>query len=169
MSLLKQHQLPDRYYNNNSVRGEELTGIWKVLNSQVFFVIMTVLLLVFLSSFTRDFSQKRTIDNEVQSLQNEIKELEDKHTYELSLINYYESEEFLALEAKSVLDMKLPGEKVVVLTETEVDKILMGELPFDLQKTENNDNSKLSSSEEMITDVSRWKSQGRLWWGYFFD
>jgi hypothetical protein len=167
MPLLKQHQLPDRYYNSS--RGEELTGIWKLLNSQAFFVILTVLLLVFLSSFTRDFSQKRTIDNEVQALQDEIKALEDKHTYELSLINYYDSEEFLALEAKSVLDMKLPGEKVVVLTESEVDKILRVELPFDLQKNENNDNSTLSVQNQTTADVSRWQSQGRLWWGYFFD
>ncbi|HOX97297.1 MAG TPA: hypothetical protein PL066_03030 [bacterium] len=167
MPLLKQHQLPDRYYS--SMREEELTGIWKLLNSQAFFIIMTVLLLVFLSSFTRDFSQKRNIDNEVQSLQNEIKLLEDKHTYELSLINYYDSEEFLALEAKSVLDMKLPGEKVVVLTEGEVEKILMGELPFELQKNENNDNSTLNVQNSTTDSVSRWQSQGRLWWGYFFD
>lgn len=167
MPLLKQHQLPDRYYS--SARGEELTGIWKLLNSQAFFVIMTVLLLVFLSSFTRDFSQKRNIDNEVQSLQNEIKLLEDKHTYELSLINYYDSEEFLALEAKSVLDLKLPGEKAVVLTEGEVEKILMGELPFELQKNENNDNSTLNVQNSTTDSVSRWQSQGRLWWGYFFD
>ncbi len=167
MPLLKQHQLPDRYYS--SMREEELTGIWKLLNSQAFFIIMTVLLLVFLSSFTRDFSQKRNIDNEVQSLQNEIKLLEDKHTYELSLINYYDSEEFLALEAKSVLDMKLPGEKVVVLTEGEVEKILMGELPFELQKNENNDNSTLNVQNSTTDSVFRWQSQGRLWWGYFFD
>ena len=166
MSFLRHHQMGE----DRSLSDSEITGVFKILNSQVLFVILTVLLLVFLSSFTRDFSQKRSIDGEVVSLQSEIQALEDKHTYDLSLINYYESDEYLALEAKSVLDMKLSGEKVVVLTEVEVDKILMAETPFnnDLQKTENNDNSELSESNSPVA-VSHWESQSQLWWSYFFD
>jgi hypothetical protein len=163
MSLLRHHQMGE----SRNLSDSELTGVFKILNSQVLFVILTALLLVFLSSFTRDFSQKRSIDGEVVSLQSEIQALEDKHTYELSLINYYESDEYLSLEAKSVLDLKLTGEKVVVLPESEVDKILQVELPFkNLQKTENNDNSELK-----VIDVnkSRWESQSQLWWSYFFD
>jgi len=166
MSFLRHHQIGESRNLNDS----ELTGAWKLLNSQVFFVILTVLLLVFLSSFTRDFSQKRSIDGEVVSLQSEIKDLEDKHTYELSLINYYESDEYLALEAKSVLDLKLTGEQVVVLPEAEVDKILLAEIPFEnqLQKSENSANSELTKLDSAVVQ-SRWASQSDLWWSYFFD
>ncbi|HPL93360.1 MAG TPA: hypothetical protein PLB38_03700 [bacterium] len=164
MSLLNHHQVGESRYLNDS----EMTGIFKILNSQVLFVILTALLLVFLSSFTRDFSQKRSIDGEVETLQAEIKSLEDKHTYELALINYYESDEYLALEAKSVLDMKLQGEKAVVLTENEVDKILQVETPYqDLQKDIDNDKSIIDDTAEQ--SESRWRSQGQLWWSYFFN
>lgn len=164
MSLLRHHQVGESRYVNDS----EMTGIFKILNSQVLFVILTALLLVFLSSFTRDFSQKRSIDGEVETLQLEIEKLEDKHTYELALINYYESDEYLALEAKSVLDMKLQGEKAVVLTENEVDKILQVEVPYqDLQKTNDNDKENIKVYDD--TSDSRWRSQGKLWWSYFFN
>jgi len=164
MSFLNHHQVGESRYLNDS----EMTGIFKILNSQVLFVILTALLLVFLSSFTRDFSQKRSIDGEVETLQAEIKSLEDKHTYELALINYYESDEYLALEAKSVLDMKLQGEKAVVLTENEVDKILQVETPYqDLQKDIDNDKSIIDDTAEQ--SESRWRSQGQLWWSYFFN
>ncbi len=164
MSLLRHHQVGESRYVNDS----EMTGIFKILNSQVLFVILTALLLVFLSSFTRDFSQKRSIDGEVEVLQQEIKALEDKHTYELALINYYESDEYLALEAKNVLDMKLSGEQAVVLTEAEVDKVLQMELPYkSLQKNDDNDKSMISDGEAGAE--SRWRSQGRLWWSYFFN
>lgn len=164
MSLLQHHSVGESRYINDS----EMTGIFRILNSQVLFIILTVLLLVFLSSFTRDFAQKRSIDGEVEVLQAEIKNLEEKHTYELALINYYESDEYLALEAKNVLDMKLSGEKVVVLTENEVDKILQMELPYQgLPKKDYNVKS-------IIEDVggkeeSHWRRQGRLWWAYFFN
>lgn len=163
MSLLRHHQVGESRYINDS----EMTGIFRILNSQVLFIILTVLLLVFLSSFTRDFAQKRSIDGEVEVLQAEIKNLEEKHTYELALINYYESEEYLALEAKNVLDMKLSGEKVVVLTENEVDKILQMELPY--QSLQKKDYSVKSIEDVGGKEESHWRRQGRLWWAYFFN
>ncbi len=87
-------------------------GRWVVL-------VGVVLLLGIGVALTRDITRKARIKNEVSTLNQDIGKLES-HNEELSgLIEYFQSDEFKDREARSKLNVQLPGEKVI---EVEVPK-----------------------------------------------
>lgn len=153
--------------NSNNSKAE-LHGF---LASRVLLVILSIILIAVLSAFTRDFSQKNSIDSEVSGLQGQINELEMQRDNYLALINYYDSDEYLKQQAKRNLELMEAGEKIVVIPDDELNKYLAIEAELEkLKKIENNDieDSEVEILEEDLPMEGKLQRQFRLWWEYIF-
>ena len=110
-----------------------------------------VLLIVFMSvPLVKKTLQKKEVNQEIESLQNEISEIEQENQELDKLIQYLESEHFLEEQARLNLGLKKKGEKVLVIKE---EGVVAG------VKEEN----KLKGG-----DVRKDESQLKKWLDYFF-
>ncbi|MFH0830658.1 MAG: septum formation initiator family protein [Parcubacteria group bacterium] len=80
-------------------------GRWAVL-------IGVVLLLGIGVALTRDVARKTRIRHEVTALEQDINKLERRNEELAGLIDYFQSDEFEEREARSKLNVQLPGERV---------------------------------------------------------
>jgi len=153
----------------NKFHENETNELKVFFGSKILLVILSILLLAVLSAFTRDFSHKGSIDDEVIDLQNEISDLEFERDNNLALIEYYDSEEFLKQEAKKNLELKENGERIMVIADSELDKYLINEdQSKNLKKDENNDiDIDMINTEEI--EKNKLERQLDLWWNYFFS
>lgn len=80
-------------------------GRWVVL-------VGVVLLLGIGVALTRDVARKTRIRHEVTTLEQDINKLERRNEELAGLIDYFQSDEFEEREARSKLNVQLPGERV---------------------------------------------------------
>jgi cell division protein FtsB len=81
-------------------------GRWVVL-------VGVVLLLGIGVALTRDITRKARIRHEVSTLDGDIDQLERRNEELAGLIEYFQSDEFKEREARSKLNVQLPGERVI--------------------------------------------------------
>jgi len=121
--------------------------IYRLVTSQRFLAIVGLVLLVSISlPLARTYSQKKIIEQEVAEMQEAIKRYE-RETAELQeMIQYLDSEQSLESQARLNLNLKKPGETVVVIEREEV----------------------RSSLERFGLEVVEEKSNLKKWREYFF-
>jgi len=108
-------------------------GRWVVL-------VGVVLLLGIGVALTRDIARKTRIKREVSTVSSDIARLERRNEELAGLIEYFQSNDFKEREARSKLNVQLPGERVIEVqapnvTEPSVPKSLAEVLPSsNLQK-----------------------------------
>lgn len=81
-------------------------GRWVVL-------VGVILLLGIGIALTRDITRKARIHNEIETLNTDISQLERRNEELAGLIEYFQSDQFKEREARSKLNVQLPGEKVI--------------------------------------------------------
>ncbi len=118
--------------------------ITQVFFSKGLFFILIALLLFFSFSLLREVKNKKEIKTEIQTLEQDISKLNTDNEKLQNLIDYLKTDEYAELAAKEKLGMKKQGEKVILITE--------------------NDDQKIKS----ITISHKQKSNLQLWWKYFF-
>ena len=89
------------------------------------------LVCVFLVAFgyARAYYQDYKIRQEINVLQDEVKRLEHKKLESMEILKYVTSDAFVEEKARTELNLKKPGENVMVVTNPEVEKspLLLGE------------------------------------------
>ena len=86
-----------------------------VVSSRWFLVIALVIAVFFVFIFARAYYQDYKVRQEIESLKEEVKNLETKKIDLLNLYKYVESDEFVEEKARLELNMKKPGENVLIL------------------------------------------------------
>jgi cell division protein FtsB len=88
----------------------------RLFRSNLFFLLVLILLALFSISLFREIMRKVEIQREIKKLEEKVSELENRNTELSSLIQYFRTDEYLEIEARTKLGYKKPGETVVVVT-----------------------------------------------------
>lgn len=92
-------------------------------NKRSFFASRAFLLVLFFGLFLVSFAyikayyQDYKVRQEIKSLQSEVKNLEKKKIESLEILKYVISPEFVEEKARTELNMKKPGEHVIIVTD----------------------------------------------------
>jgi len=134
-----------------------------IFSSKIFLFSLLVILLILGSSLGREFYRKYRLQKEFDSLKSEIDKLENKNQDLASMLEYLNKESNLEKEARRRLNLKKPGENVVVIVPPESE-------PRPENKSSADNPSPDSKSESKIADVSGEPKNRNLskWWNYFF-
>lgn len=133
----------------------------EVLFSRFFLAVLIAFVFLIAVSTGRALWRKYQLDKEIFILKENIYEAEKKNQELLARLDYFKSEENLEKEARAHLNVKRPGEKVVVIIEKE---------------NENRDGSVEEKVEEKKKDFNQTPSTAKnnipnpvKWWRYFFN
>jgi cell division protein FtsB len=126
-------------------------------NLSMKFVVIFIILLIFMLGFItiKEILNKSKLDKEITELNQEIEQLKLKKQNFLSLIDTYQNDFYLEKEARSKMNLKKSGEKVVVVKLDDINRV---------QGTDEVDptaESDLVAQQESKTYVVNW-------WEYFF-
>jgi len=119
----------------------------KLLRSKLFLFFLIIILAVFGYFFVKELRLQYEIEKEISSLEDQITALENKNQDLLALMEYFNSDTFREKEIRSKLNLKKPGEHVVILSPVGT-----------------------SSKEEAVKQEGEKASLTNLrqWWDYFF-
>lgn len=120
---------------------------YRLVSSQRFLAIIgLVFLAVIIFPLAQTYSQRRLAEKEIQDVKNKISNYEIKNKQLEDLITYLKSDQSLEAQARLNLNLKKPGEAVIVVEDKKV-----------------NDANIITSSND--------ESAGNLvkWWSYFFN
>ena len=83
--------------------------------SRLFLIILLVLFFLVLFAYGRSYYREYKIRQEINSLRLEVKNLENKKIESLEILKYVTSDKFVEEKAREELNMKKPGENVLVI------------------------------------------------------
>ncbi len=131
----------------------------KFLSSRVF-IILGICLLVFIGfSLGKETYRNYQIEKEIQALEEEISSIEKNNDNLTHLIEYFKTESYQEKEARQKLGLQKEGEKVVVITEENIE-------PEELEMENTEDSiEEFNQSEEIQKEEI---SNPRKWWNFIF-
>lgn len=122
----------------------------EMMGSKIFFIFCLVLIGLIAFSLIKELFRKIEISREIQDLETQINGLEGKNSEMANLIDYLNSSEWQEKEVKSKLNLKAPGEKVILIPEN----------------SQTNYNNPLKP-EVMGEEPEKQLSNPQKWWNYF--
>jgi len=120
---------------------------------------MVIALVFLLLNFVRESYHKYQLSEEIGGLKTEIERLEGRKQQLAGLMEYFEQESYLEREARQRLNLKKPGEKVVILSQ-KTDTDIKSDQEVDNVLDKNTDFNQNTDNQEA---ANYWK-----WWEYFF-
>ncbi|OGZ36057.1 MAG: hypothetical protein A3I88_03295 [Candidatus Portnoybacteria bacterium RIFCSPLOWO2_12_FULL_39_9] len=132
--------------------------IRKLLGSKIFLFLVALALIWLTLGVGRESYRKYQITKEINALRTEISKLEGDNQRLDNLIKYFQDPSYLEKEARIKLNLKKPGEKVVVAPEG---SLAQAEQSVS-EKTE--EIQSFLSSQPRVETANWWK-----WWEYFFQ
>lgn len=134
-------------------RSKSSTGfIKKLLSSKVFLFFIVLTLISLATSVGRESYHKYQLTKEINRLKSETERLAGKNQQLANLLEHFKEESYLEKEARLKLNLKKPGEKVVILPQSDSPEDLPLEAQLEIEK-----------EEEKEEEINWWK-----WWEYFF-
>ena len=142
-------------------------SIKKFLSSKVFLFFIVLALIGLTINVGRESYRKYQLTKEINSLKSETERIEGKNQQLTNLLEYFKEESYLEKEARLKLNLKKPGEKIVVISgDKNQDTARSPELV-----QENTGMSALTGEdpavgrplESNLEESNFWK-----WWEYFF-
>ena len=120
---------------------------YRLISSQRFLAIIgLVFLLLIIFPLAKTYTQKRMVENEINGVKKEINDFEKTNQELRDMITYLESDQSLEEQARLNLNLKKPGEKVIVIEEP-----------------------KTATSSSEANDFAADGGNLAKWWHYFFD
>ncbi len=120
---------------------------YRLVTSQRFLAIIgLVFLLLIIIPLAKTYSQRRLVEKEIADVQQEINDFENNNQELKDMIAYLESDQSLEEQARLNLNLKKPGEQVLIIEDS------------DLKKSENS----TDSQEKLVNNFVKW-------WRYFFE
>ena len=118
-------------------------------------LIISVLILVFFSiNLFKAIINRRELLGDIKSLEIEIKSLESRNQELVGLIEYFKTIDFVETEARTKLNLRKPGEKIIIVPPASVTSAV----------GKNTSNEPVFISAE-IKEMNNWQK----WWNYFFS
>lgn len=119
---------------------------YRLFSSQRFLAILSLtFLIVLLFPLAKTYTQKKLMEKEISDIQEEIAVYQKTNQELKEMISYLESDQSLEEQARLNLNLKKPGEKVIVI-----------------------DDSKNSVDTGISTTTGEIVSNFTKWWRYFF-
>lgn len=129
----------------------------KAFNSPHTLLILLIVFIFLISvPLAKNVQQRHVVSGEIKALQQEITENNNKKSKLLDSIAYLDSKEFAEEQARLNLDLKKPGEQVVVVRSN-------GKGPANGSKV-----AELLSTPALRDEAPAKESNPRLWYKYFF-
>jgi cell division protein FtsL len=124
----------------------------KFFSSRIFIIMGVCAIALIGFSLAKETYRNYQIQKEIQTLEKEISRLENDNENLANLIKYFETEAYQEREARQKLGLQKEGEKVVIITEEEIES----------QETiqESNEPEEEIAEEEI--------SNLRKWWNFIF-
>jgi len=88
----------------------------KFFVSRLFLIVMVVVVVFLAINFVRAYYQEYKVKQEIAALREDVKHLEQKKLESLKILKYVTSDAFVEEKARTELNLKKPGEQVVVVT-----------------------------------------------------
>lgn len=127
--------------------GQPHNPFYRFILSQRFLALIgLIFLLAVIFPLLKTHNQKRLVEQEIADLQTQINQFENQSQQLSELLDYLKSEQSLEDQARLSLNMKKPGEAVVVIENKNIVPAV-----------------KIASNSD-LTEGNFWK-----WWRYFFD
>lgn len=127
-------------------RRQEQSLVRRFFASRMFLFVAFVLAIMVAFGYARAYYQDYKIRQNIKSLQEELRGLENKKLESMEILKYVVSPEFVEEKARTELNMKKPGENVVI-----VDGLVLA----DREKVED----KITPSYDLKNPIK--------WWYYF--
>jgi len=127
--------------------------IKKTLSSKVFLFIITLALIGLAVNVGRESYRKYQLTQEIDQLKLEIERIEGKNEQLANLMEYLKEDEYIEKEARLKLNLKKPGEKVIILADRTEEEIENQEVQED----------NIFINRENDGAANHWE-----WWQYFF-
>ncbi|PIZ57094.1 hypothetical protein COY23_01890 [bacterium (Candidatus Torokbacteria) CG_4_10_14_0_2_um_filter_35_8] len=122
------------------------------LSSGYFIGFVLIALILVSSSVVKEVYRRHMINKEIAELKREIEEMEDENKNLGGLISYLKSEDYKEKEAKAKLDLKKPGEDVVII-------------PPKAKSDTTSSEYQIEKEKEKVEDT---RKNPEKWWQYFF-
>jgi cell division protein FtsB len=120
---------------------------YRFFSSQRFLALIgLVFLVVVIFPLARTYSQRQLVEKEVADVKKQISEYESQNQQLKDLALYLQSEQSLEEQARLNLNLKKPGEAVIVIEDAKNNVI----------------STNASSSEENVSNLTKW-------WRYYFN
>ncbi|MBT3690076.1 septum formation initiator family protein [bacterium] len=130
------------------------SNIGKQLFNSKSLLFVSLLILVFFSfNLINEVINRRELQSDIKALDEEISKLENKNQELSSLIGYFETLDFVEKEARTKLNLRKPGEKIIVITEDELTE----------------DNESFFDSAVLTSANIIHLTNPQKWWNYFFN
>lgn len=144
--VMTRHKLRPRVLNTG--QGHQPNNfIYRLVTSQRFLAIVGLSFLVLiLFPLAKTYSQRKLVEQEINDVKKEISDFESKNQELKEMINYLQSDQSLEEQARLNLNLKKPGETVVVINE-----------------------KKIAANAVSPSDETKDFSNLKKWWYYFFD
>lgn len=126
----------------------------RLLSSKILLIVSLFILIFFSTNLIKEIINRRDLKGEVSSLQEEINRLESRNQDLSQLIGYFESLDFVEKEARTKLNLRKPGEQIIIVNEDN-----------ELEIT--NDNPVETITNFTADQIAISTNQER-WWNYFF-
>ena len=136
--------------------------IKKILSSRIFLFIVVFVLIFLLIGLVKETYRKHQLTSEINELKSNINKLEGDNQQLVDLMDYFKEDSYLEKEARIKLNLKKPGETVVVLSKDIVDGV---EVIRKGGSEEETNKETIDSLEDQVSKTANyWK-----WWEYFFQ
>jgi len=90
-----------------------------ILSSKILFLLALFILVFFSVNLVKEVVNKRDLQQDIDKLQAEINSLENRNEELSGLIDYFNSMDFVETEARIKLNLKKPGESIIIVPEEE--------------------------------------------------
>ncbi len=120
--------------------------------SKWFILTISVIIVFFLFSAVKDYYSQEDLREDIDTLESQISSLETEQYDLANTLSQVQSEDFVETEARTRLNLRKPGENVIIVSSDE-----------DVQKL--NDKGRETGIKELLEDKD---SNTLKWWEYFF-
>jgi len=132
---------------NGEVISKPNNFFYRLSSSQRFLAIVgLIFLLLIIIPLAKTYSQRRLVEKEIADVQKEIAEFESNNQELQEMIAYLESDQSLEEQARLNLNLKKPGEEVIIIEDKDLKKSQFQE----------------SSNQKQVSNFVKW-------WNYFFN
>jgi len=134
--------------------------IRKMLGSKAFLFFVFIILIVLTINLAQESYRKYQLKKEIRELKLEIDRLEGNKEQLSNLMEYFKNDSYLEQEARVKLNLKKPGEKVVILSRDSVTD--------DNVKVSQSGALEIGNQEIELEDINLETANYWKWWEYFF-
>jgi len=126
----------------------------QIFSSKILLIVSLIILIFFSTNLVKEIINRRDLKKDVRSLEEEINRLESRNNELSQLIGYFESLDFVEKEARTKLNLRKPGEKIIIVGDEESEVNTVQPIEQDISNYITNEIVSLSNPER--------------WWNYFF-